>query len=139
MCDKLNDIKHKIVAIFSEVLQRPIASIDNNATLAKLDIESVEFLELSFSIEEVFKIKISKSELWNIPNYIYEKGFYSQGILTKEAMDLIESQFAQDPAQKLAKIQNPRDILSYLNIDDVAHVVCNNLNRNTLSETLNAI
>lgn len=110
----------KVQNIFSEVLQKPASEFSMEKTIfVDLGVESVEALELEFSLEEEFDISISDKDIWKLPTFIASNSLVQDNALTEDAKALIKLNYPSMSDEQIDGISNPSDLHKYLTIGDV--------------------
>lgn len=111
----------KIQSIFSDVLQRSEENITPEKTIfVDLEVESVEALELEFSLEEAFDFTIGEKDLWKLPSYLTANNMITDGRLNNEAKILVRGNFKGMSDDSIDAISNPNELYTYLTVEDVA-------------------
>ena len=96
--------------------------------VADLGAESIDLLDLSFRIEEQFKVRIEANEIEReakkrLPGGVFEK----EGCLTEEALAEIRTSIPElDPA-KLVKGLRKMDLPSLLTVEVFVHLIARKL------------
>lgn len=87
-------IYSKVKKLLQDVLDLPEAQIMPDTYLYRdLNLESAETLELTFMLEQEFGIKIDSQEFWNLPNVIANRGMFSDGRLSPDAVSSVRQYF----------------------------------------------
>lgn len=110
--------------LIAELTQRDSSELDINMTLfGDLALESVELLELEFSLEQSFSLKLGEKDLWNIPEYIIEMKMFNNGKFSEDAFEHIKNIVSQITPEILGKMSSPHEVLDYLSIADIDNFI----------------
>ena len=124
-----NEIFEQLKPLLMEVLGVTPEEIHLNSVLvAELGAESIDLLDLSFRIEERFKVTIEANEIerearQRMPGGVYEK----DGVLTEEALAEIRKAAPELPQAQLVKGLRKADLPSLLTVGFFVHLIARKL------------
>lgn len=124
-----NEIFEQLRPLLMEVLGVTPEKIQVSSVLvAELGAESIDLLDLSFRIEEHFKVTIEANEIereakQRMPGGVYEK----DGWLTEEALAEIRKAAPELPQARLVKGLRKADLLSLLTVGFFVHLIARKL------------
>ena len=114
------DTSQKVKNVFAEVLQKSVSDINDDCTIfVDLEVESVEGLELEFSLEEEFNLTIDEKSLWKLPGFITSKNMITDDHLNKEAKELVRKTYSKLSDDEIDLLKSPADLHKYLTVMDV--------------------
>lgn len=112
------EILQRLKPLITEIMGVPGERIQWDSVLVKdLGAESIDLLDLSFRIEEVFQVTLEANEIERearkqLPDGVYEK----DGFLTEEALQQIAASAPELDASKLVKGLRKNDLPSLLTV-----------------------
>ncbi len=123
------EILEQLKPLLVEVLGVPPEAIRPESVLvADLGAESIDLLDLSFRIEEKFKVTIEANEIEREAKKRLPGGVYEQnGYLTEEALAEIRAFVPELDQSKLVKGIRKTDLPSFLNVAFFVHLVARKL------------
>lgn len=119
------DIFARLKPVLVEVLGVGAEKIQMESVLVTdLGAESIDLLDLTFRIEEIFKVRIEANEIEReakkrLPDGVYEK----DGFLTEEALAEIRRSVPELDAGKLVKGLRKTDIPALLTVAFFVHLI----------------
>jgi acyl carrier protein len=123
------EIFEQLKPLLTETLGVPPESIRlDNVLVADLGAESIDLLDLSFRIEETFKITIEANEIEReakkrLPGGVFEK----DGFLTEEALAEIRAFVPELDQTKLVKGLRKSNLPSLLTVSFFVHLIARKL------------
>jgi acyl carrier protein len=120
-----SDIFARLMPLLVEVLGVGPEKIHLNSVLVtELGAESIDLLDLSFRIEETFKVRIEANEIEReakkrLPGGVFER----DGYLTEEALAEIRQAVPELNSSKLAKGLRKNDIPALLTVGFFVHLI----------------
>ncbi|MEI8344704.1 MAG: phosphopantetheine-binding protein [Candidatus Omnitrophota bacterium] len=86
MSQEKDEILKNVITVISQALKVDVSKIHSNCSLIKdLGAESIDFLDIVFRLEKVFKIKIPKGELFP-EKLLTDARFVKAGQVTTEGL-----------------------------------------------------
>lgn len=73
-------------------------------------------------LEQEFGIKIDSQEFWNLPNVIANRGMFSDGRLSPEAVSSVRQYFTVSD-EDLSALASPYDLFHYLTVENMVDFV----------------
>jgi acyl carrier protein len=128
-----NHVFEQLKPLLIEVLgARPEVIRMESVLVDDLGAESIDLLDLSFRIEEHFKVTIEANEIEReakkrLPGGVYEKA----GLLTEEALAEIRRSAPDLPPDKLVKGLRKVDLPSLLTVGFFVHLIERKLSQKT--------
>jgi acyl carrier protein len=126
------DIYEELRPLLASALGVPPERIRRESVLVKdLGAESIDLLDLSFQIEEKFRVTIEANEIerearLRMPGGVYEEN----GVLTEQALaEIRQAAPGLDPA-RLVKGLRKADLPSLLTVDFFVHLIARKLTAN---------
>ena len=102
-----DDIQSKVAEVLEEALGVDSDEINPDATLiGDLGAESIDFLDISFKLEQEFDIKIDQGELFP-ENLMSDDSLVQDGKLTDKAMEILAERL---PHVDFSKLENNRQV-----------------------------
>jgi acyl carrier protein len=112
------EILERLKPLITEIMSVPAERIQWNSVLVRdLGAESIDLLDLSFRIEEVFQVTLEANEIERearkkMPGGVYEK----DGFLTDEALAQIAASAPEIDASRLVKGLRKNDLPALLTV-----------------------
>ena len=123
------EIYEKLRAILAEVLEIEAGDILEDSSLFNdLGIESIDLLDLTFTIEDEFGIEIPPGELWNMGvDFLDADRYLVEGILTAEGVSDLKRRFPLVDISSLGDRIQVMDVLVLITVRMVAHYISTKL------------
>lgn len=124
-------IEKKLINIIREILQNDTAEIDPEKSLMMdYGLDSLDLLDFSFNIEEIFGVEIGPDELRGKANakISKEEMVDENGNISLKALAELKKNIPEIPAEEIEYGLRPEDIPSLLNIRVFARIVIEKLN-----------
>lgn len=91
------EIFEKVRTIIANVIEEDENEIDIDSSLIDdLGLESVDLVDISAKIEEVFEIEIGEGELWNLTEFFTTDGMVKNERITAQGAETLKKSFGQD-------------------------------------------
>ena len=116
------EITRKIIVCVAESLARPTEGIGSETSLIKeLDADSLDFLDIMFSLERTFKITLGKEhfDLLQKVGMSREEAIVGQN-LTQPALDRLQAWLPTLPKEGNVPVRNLRD---YITVETIVRIV----------------
>ena len=119
------EIFEKLRAILAKVLEIDAGEIHEESSLFKdLGIESIDLLDLTFTVEDEFGIEIPPGELWNMGvDFLDAERYLKDGILTDEGVADLKRRFPLVDVSGLGDRIKVMDVLVLITVRMVAHYI----------------
>ena len=114
------EIREKLISLVKEIMQDDAIEIDTSKSLfEEYSLDSLDLLDLSFNIEELFGVKIGANELrGQAKDRMKEDDMIDEnGYITQKALDGLKAHIPEIPAERFNYGLRQEDIPRLLNID----------------------
>ena len=119
----------KLRAILAEVLEIEAGDIHEDSSMFNdLGIESIDLLDLTFTVEDEFGIEIPPGELWNMGvDFLDADRYLVDGILTDAGVEDLKRRFPLVDVSGLGDRIQVMDILVLITVRMVVHYISTKL------------
>lgn len=119
-------IEKQLIALVKEIMDDPKISIDPSLSLIEdYGLDSLDLLDLSFNIEEIYNVKIGKNELAGRAEHTMSKEemFDENGCISKIALEEMKRNIPEIPAGKIVYGIKQADIPRLLNVSVFTRII----------------
>lgn len=127
-------IEKQLIALVKEIMDDPKITLDPRLSLIEdYGLDSLDLLDLSFNIEEIFNVKIGKNELAGRAEQTMSKEemFDENGCISKPALEEMKRNIPEIPAAKIVYGIKQADIPRLLNISVFTRIIFDKLTGTT--------
>ncbi len=120
------EIENKLVEIVQDIIEDDTITIDLMKSLVlEYELDSIDLLDLTYNIEQIFGVKIGPDELsGGAEEMLPEKDLYEQdGILSEKALEIMKKNIPEIPQAEFSYGLRPEDIPSLLNIKVFSRII----------------
>jgi len=126
MLPDANEIRRKLIALALEIIEGQTPAIDPALSLVRTyGMDSLDLLDFSFNIEELFGIRIGTDELrGRAKGMLQEEDMIDEeGCLSHEALEIMKVQIPEIPSEQFVYGLRQEDIPGLLNINVFVRMV----------------
>ena len=121
-----DDVRRRLIALAREIIEDETIAIDATLSLVReYGMDSLDLLDFSFNIEEVFGIRIGADELrGRAKGMMREEDMIDEdGCLSREALAIMQAQIPEIPPEMFVYGLRQEDIPGLLNINVFVRMV----------------
>ena len=110
--DQINEVYPKVAQTIAEALGRDPDELTLTTSLIEgLDAESIDFLDIVFRLERLFKVKIPRGKIVEeARGTLSEEEFETNGFLTEAGLNRLREHLSEVPAEHFRSPMRVRDI-----------------------------
>lgn len=123
-------IQNRLIELIKEVMENDSIDIDPMKSLIDdYGIDSLDLLDFSFNIEEIYNVKIGKDELAGRAKHNLSKDemIDENGCISERALEELQRRIPEIPRDKIVRGLKQSDIPRLLNIAVFTRIVYNKL------------
>ena len=133
--DEISDVYPKVSETIAEALGRDVDEVPLSAPLMEeLDAESIDFLDIVFRLERLFKVKIPRGKIAeDARGSLSEAEFEQNGYLTEAGLKELHEYLSEVPAERFPSSMKVRDISLLFTVETFCKLVVRAQRQNTKS------
>ena len=123
--DEISEVYPKVAQTIAEALGRDLDEMTLTTSLIEgLDAESIDFLDIVFRLERLFKVKIPRGKIVeDARGPLSEAEFEQNGLLTAAGLKRLQAHLSEVPAELFRSPMKVRDIPLLFNVETFCKLV----------------